>query len=368
MMTLYKSSKLQMINILAELSTRIHFTFDLWTSPNHRALLGIIAHWISQSGVLQSTVLGLRRFKGRHTGENQAESFWAVAQEYKIEPKIGYFTLDNTSNNDTAMKCISANLRELNIEFHPVQRRLRCHGHIMNLVVKAFLWGEEPETFELEVESLRNQQDEEAELLLWRRRGPIGKLHNIIVWIGQSPQCRDKFNEKVKQLHPECVPTALVYGKETTWGGDYDELVRALQHREALEEFVSTAIRYNLHGERDALPTALKLDKLHPEDWTILTDIMQFLQQFRKWQLMLQGHRTQGALFDILLAMDEILLHMENRKAAYNALPSDEVIHHMVTAINNAWSLLDTYYNKIDETLLYYSAIAVHPERKLQWF
>jgi hypothetical protein len=367
-MTLYKSSKLQIINILADLSTRIHFTLDLWTSPNHRALLGIIAHWISQSGVLQSTVLGLRRFKGRHTGENQAESLWAVAQEYKIEPKIGYFTLDNASNNDTAMKCISAKLRELNIEFDPVQSRLRCHGHIINLVVKAFVWGEEPEAFELEAESLRNQQDEEAELLLWRRRVPIGKLHNIIVWIGRSPQRRDKFNEKVKQLHPERVATPLVYGNGTRWGGDYNELVRALQHREALEEFVSTAIRYNLHGERDALPTALKLDELHPEDWTILTDIMQFLQPFRKWQLMLQGHRTQGALFDVLPAMDELLLHMEDRKAAYNALPSDEVTHHMVTAIKNAWSLLDKYYNMIDDTPVYYSAIALHPEMKLQWF
>ena len=214
-MTLYKSSKLQIIDILADLSTRIYFTFDLWTSSNHRALLGIIAHWISQSGVLQSTVLGLRRFKGRHTGENQAESFWAVAQEYKIEQNIGYFTLDNARNNDTAMKCISAKLRELDIEFDPVQRRLRCHGHIINLVVKAFLWGEEPEAFELEAESLQNQQDEEAELLLWRRRGPIGKLHNIIAWIGRSPQRRDKFNEKVKQLHLESVATALVYGNET---------------------------------------------------------------------------------------------------------------------------------------------------------
>jgi hypothetical protein len=83
---------------------------------------------------------------------------------------------------------------------------------------------------------------------------------------------------------------------------------------------------------------------------------------------MLQGHRTQGALLDVLPAMDELLLHMEDRKAAYNALPSDEVTHHMVTAINNAWSLLDKYYNKIDETPVYYSAIALHPEMKWQWF
>jgi hypothetical protein len=167
---------------------------------------------------------------------------WAVAQEYKIEAEIGYFTLPNASNNNTAMKCISAKHRELNNEFDPVQRRILCHGHIINPVVKAFLCGEEPEAFELEVESLQTQQDEEAELLLWRRGGPIRKLHNMIVWISRSPQPRDKFNEMVKQLNPESVATALGYGNDTRWGGDYDKLVHALQHREALEEFVSTAI------------------------------------------------------------------------------------------------------------------------------
>jgi hypothetical protein len=155
-MTSYKSSKLQIIDILADLSTPIHFTFGLWTSPNHRALLGIISHCISQSGILQYTVLGLWRFKVRNTGEHQAESFWAVAQEYKIEQNIAYFTLDKASNNKTVMKCISVKLRELDIEFDPVHHRLWCHGYIIKLVVKACLWSEEPGAFELEVESLWN--------------------------------------------------------------------------------------------------------------------------------------------------------------------------------------------------------------------
>ena len=266
------------------------------------------------------------------------------------------------------MKCISQKPTELDIKFVPVQRRLLCHGHILNLVVKAFLWGEELEAFELEAESVWNQQDEEAELLLWQRRGQIGKLHDIIVRIGRSPQHRHKFNDKVQQLHPENVASELVHRNETKWGGDYNELVHALQHREALEESVSTAIRYNLHGERDSLRTALKLDELHPHDWTILTGIMRFLQLCRKWQLIRQSPRSQRALFDFLPAMYELLLHMEDRQAAYNSLPSDDITYHMVTAINNAWLLLDKYYNKIDETPGYYSAIALHREMKLQWF
>lgn len=34
--------------------SQIHFSFDLWTSPNHLALLGIVGHYIDSKGVNQS--------------------------------------------------------------------------------------------------------------------------------------------------------------------------------------------------------------------------------------------------------------------------------------------------------------------------
>jgi len=101
--------------------------------------------------------------------------------------------------------------------------------------VKAFLWGNDPETFEEVVHSLVNKDDEEAELLLWCKQGPLHKLQNIIIVIGRSPQHRDKYEEKVKQLDSECTATSLVHGNETRWGSNYDELVHAIQQLEALE-------------------------------------------------------------------------------------------------------------------------------------
>jgi hypothetical protein len=235
-----------------------------------------------------------------------------VAQEYKIEGNIGYFTLDNATNNGTTMRCIAMKLLELGIEFDPAKCRLHCFDHIVNLIAKAFLCGNDPETFEMEADSIHSNGHEEAELELWRKRGPLGKLCNVIVWIGPSPQRRDKFDDKLKQLYPATKAVALVHGSETRRGGDYDEHVRAIQHREALGECVSTAIRHNVNGERDLLPTALQYDELRLGDWLILTDIMQCLEPFRRWQLILQGHRSQGALYDVLPAMDELLLHMED--------------------------------------------------------
>lgn len=53
--------------------------------------------------------------------------------------KIGYFTLDNASNNGTTMQYIARKLQEYEIFFNPIERRLPCFGHVINLVVKAFL-------------------------------------------------------------------------------------------------------------------------------------------------------------------------------------------------------------------------------------
>lgn len=39
---------------LAKSNSMIHFSFDLWTSPNHLALLGIVVHFIDEIGQNQS--------------------------------------------------------------------------------------------------------------------------------------------------------------------------------------------------------------------------------------------------------------------------------------------------------------------------
>jgi hypothetical protein len=78
------------------------------------------------------------------------------------------------------MKCPAPKLKLLDIDCVPVKCRLLCHGLIINLVVKAFIWGNDAEMFDDGVDYLANKDDEEAELLLWRKKAPLGKLHKII--------------------------------------------------------------------------------------------------------------------------------------------------------------------------------------------
>ena len=215
------------------------------------------------------------------------------------------------------MKCIQTYLQNCGIPFDPVTRRLRCFGHVINLVVKVFLSGEDPEAFEIEITNYQALEKEQEELLAWRKKGPCGKLHNLLVYITRSPQRRDRFEEKVKQLHPHSSILTLIRGKETRWGRDYNSIVRAFELREALEDFVSSAIRRNENGERAETVDALKWDKLLPEDWDTLAEIVNVLGPFRKWELLLQSRKHHGQLQDIFPAMDELLSHLEERKLQF---------------------------------------------------
>jgi hypothetical protein len=156
----------------------------LWTFPNSLAILAVVGHFISQSGEAKSCLLGLRHIESSHLGENMAQSVITIIEEYEIKDLLGYFILDNVSSNDT---CVQEILKQLQPSTDLKKRRLRCFGHIVNLTAKAFLFGEEAEAFELEVDSYVQLQQEEKELRAWRKLGPIGKLHNVITYIRKTP-------------------------------------------------------------------------------------------------------------------------------------------------------------------------------------
>ncbi|KJZ68079.1 hypothetical protein HIM_12529 [Hirsutella minnesotensis 3608] len=88
--------------------SRISVSFDLWTSPNPYAILGVVAMWIDTTGKRRSTVLGMRRVHGEHSGENLGSAVLGLLKEYDIGgDQIGYFMLDNASSNDTAVSSYS---------------------------------------------------------------------------------------------------------------------------------------------------------------------------------------------------------------------------------------------------------------------
>jgi hypothetical protein len=91
---------------------------------------------------------------------------------------------------------------------NPGARRSRCLGHIINLAAKAFILGNDVEAFEdritLAAENDGRLGQDELDLAReqeeWRSRGPVGKFHNIVVFIRATSQRRQAFSAALQAV------------------------------------------------------------------------------------------------------------------------------------------------------------------------
>jgi hypothetical protein len=70
-----------------------------------------------------------------------------------------------------------------------INRRLRCAGHVLNLVAREILFGKDPDALQ---EEIQQAKEELKDLELWRKKGPIGKLHNIVKYLREAPRDRNR--------------------------------------------------------------------------------------------------------------------------------------------------------------------------------
>jgi hypothetical protein len=336
-MTQCNAARESLTSSLELCNTAIHLSFDVWTSPNHRSFLAVVGHYTDyRHGEVKNVLLGFRRLLGPHTGENIGGCVWSVVEDFWLEIRLGYFTLDNATSNDTAVVTISQKLDALGIAFDPQERRLRCFGHILNLAAKAFLWSENP--LHIDDASFEDDADEATQLERlqeWRRRGPLGKLYNCIRYTLKTPQRREKFEEKCRaHLQHEPGPVVgLILGNATRWNGDYAAIERALRLREPLEDFISSAIR--LERASQSSPAALSHDELSPEDWQELQLMLECLEPLKAWTLKLEKRGSPCLIAEVLPAFDELLTHFEEHRNAYTH--AEDHSPHLLTSVNAAW-------------------------------
>ena len=251
-MKLYNNTKDQVGCQLREAISDIHFTCDLWTSPNHLALLGINAYFTSENLTLQTSTIALRELKAAHSGANMAQIFWDVLNEYRITNKAGYWVMDNDSRNDMLLKELSPRFHRRNIHFDPERQWLRCNGHIINLAVQAFLFMKSTDDVDyIEVDADRPDLvlPSDDALNKWRKFGPLGKLHNIVVYISMTPQRINTFLRLSDDLH-------LIRDNATRWNSWFLMLDRVLERTKgAVTQFVANEreLNDNMTGRRSHL-------------------------------------------------------------------------------------------------------------------
>lgn len=175
----------------------------MWTSKNQLALMGIVAHYLDgKAWRNQSRLIALRKIDGAHSSENMAAYLSEVVNEYEIIGKIGFFTLDNAESKDSCLRNFlrtsDPTITDEAIKAH----RIRCFGHVVNLVAKAFLFSKNVEAFEQEhlvnVALAPQMQEREA----WRKHGAVGKLHNLATLIRRTPQRIELFKRIFQHQEP----------------------------------------------------------------------------------------------------------------------------------------------------------------------
>jgi len=140
----YKDKRATVKKLLASSLSKIHLSFDNWSSGNHLAFTAVITHFCSPAYSIQSILIGFHELRGPQSDKNIAEVVGEVLQDYSIMPsQIGCFILDNAANNDTCITALAKTYEWGKNEVYT--RRLRCFGHIINLVVQAFLFGSDSE-------------------------------------------------------------------------------------------------------------------------------------------------------------------------------------------------------------------------------
>jgi hypothetical protein len=181
--------KPQVADLMKQATTQIHLSCDGWTSPDPMmAVIGVIANYTSRAGVRINPVIWLRTLERSHTGAKMAEIVMQVLREYGIEEKLGYLVGDNASNKDTLVRHHAEAQVEGNRLYNASEYRLRCVGHVINLSVKAFWFGDVDRT--LLQHTIVVSPDRMA---AWRRMGPWGKAHKITIYELASPQRRQVF-------------------------------------------------------------------------------------------------------------------------------------------------------------------------------
>ena len=115
----------------------IHLSFDLWTAPNNSAYIDVIAHFLDAKKELRTVVLAVRNICEDYSGKNQAKAIIPVIDEYALKEKLGYFITDNASSNDI---CVAEIIDLIRPDLDLGKRKLRCMGHIINLIAKAFIF------------------------------------------------------------------------------------------------------------------------------------------------------------------------------------------------------------------------------------
>lgn len=180
-----------------------------------------------------------------------------------------------------------------------------------------------------------------AQIEEWRKKGCLGKLHNIAVAIQRSNQRQDLFLLETGGLR-------LGRDNATRWNSWYRLIARAVQLMAEIKVFCFK------HSDW------LGEDTLSDEDWRQLQLLKVFLEKYSDATLACE---SRFATIETILPIIEFLLDsLEEGKATYVSNGF------MGPCCKAGWDKLDKYYSLTEESPAYAAAIILCPTEKFTAF
>ena len=242
-------------------------------------------------------------------------------------------------------------------------------GHILNLIAEAYLFGQDSASFE----DIYKAAGAPRRRQLWRERGELGKLHNLVAHVMASGKRSELFEDLQKTYNEgKAIDRSLklVLDGGIRWNASYVMVTRAILLRESLDRYA-----YKLRVSKDAFDVeTYEEDYLNDDEWSTLELISKQLEPLFLLTKSLEGNTkliegagkpSHGALWEVLPVFEGLLQHFESleRKAALGQFNT-----RIQQSITLAWGKAKEYYVKTDLSVAWQAALVLHPRWKWQYF
>lgn len=236
--SIYEREKNKLKNLLKKVK-KISLTTDLWKSKNQKIeYMVVTGHWIDAQWRLQKRVLNFVHIPPPRPGIAIADAIYKCLKDWGLESKVYTVSVDNASNNDTALRCLKDTFsRNKCLLAKGKLFHVRCCAHILNLLV----------------------QDGLSEI-----KDIVQDIRASVEYVNKSEGRRLIFAEIVQQL--QLPGKILLYDCKTRWNSTYEMLACALKFQEVFPRFRDREPSY------DFCPTT--------EDWEKVEKVCNILQVF----------------------------------------------------------------------------------------
>ncbi|KAL2905817.1 putative AC transposase [Bienertia sinuspersici] len=262
--------KLRMRDSLSQVSSRICFTSDCWSSKvTSRGYLSLTAHYIDNNWILRSHILNFKHFPPPHKSQDIYRFVQELIRDWNLEGKAFSMTCDNASSMDVMVSCLKTDLHSRSaLPCGGSLLHVRCCAHMLNLIVQSGL-------------SVVGES--------------VVKLRGACRYIDGSDHRLTKFHECVRASGAN-FKGSLILDCPTCWNSTYLMLKKAFQAKPAFDIFAMRDSNFDFN--------------LSLEEWKVVEFVCGFLEPFYNITCLFSGceYPTANLYFNNIIAIEKLLL------------------------------------------------------------